>query len=370
MTDLLQRERMDHLYKVLIIDDDKLARNGLISMVDWEKYDLEVVGDVANGLLALEFLKTHEVDLAFVDLSMPVLSGMDFIREARKLYPDLKYVVLTFHEDFENVQNALRFGVLDYISKLRLEEMVGDEVFGRIGRLLKEAEEKSILTVRGLSIGDTESRRYTEIAYEKMEELRRFWCTNYWIFDGRVYQKGIAELKKLNISVRQLERLLLWISQEASEEFHTPLADVWIDGKDEGLFWLQNTREDLREKARNLHDYQNIPFCILSAVVYVEEHIAEKNNSGEIAGRINMSRSYFSTNFRLITGETFNDFVRRERMDQAMEILQQQPQIRIADLAEMVGYEEPKYFTKLFQQDTGYSCSEYAERKSGRIEPK
>ena len=79
---------------------------------------------------------------------------------------------------------------------------------------------------------------------------------------------------------------------------------------------------------------------------------------------VNMSRSYFSTNFRLITGETFNDFVRRERMDRAKEILQKEPQIRIADLAEKVGYEEPKYFARLFQQDTGYSCSEYAEQKS------
>ncbi len=357
------------MYKVLIIDDDKLARNGLISMVPWDKYGLEVVGDVANGLLALEFLKTHEVDLAFVDLSMPVLSGMDFIREARKLYPDLQYVVLTFHEDFENVQNALRFGVLDYISKLRLEEMVGDEVFGRIGRLLKEAREKAAPAARGLSIGDTESRRNAEIAYEKMEELRRFWCTNYWIYDGRVYRSGIRELQNLNISVRQLERLLLWISQETAGEFHTTLPDVWINDKDEGLGWLQNTRQMLWEKARHLQDYQNIPFCILSAAAWVEDHIAQKNNSGEVAGRVNMSRSYFSTNFRLITGETFNDFVRKERMNRAREILRREPQIRIADLAEMVGYEEPKYFTRLFQQDTGYSCSEYAEQKSKGADP-
>jgi len=352
------------LYKVLIIDDDKLARNGLISMVQWEKYGLEVVGDVANGLLALDFLKIHEVDLAFVDLSMPVLSGMDFICEARKLYPNLKYVVLTFHEDFENVQNALRFGVLDYISKLRLEEMVGDEVFGRIGQLLKETNEKKDAITRGLSIGDTESRQDAEIAYEKMEELRRFWCTNYWIYDERVYRSGIRELENLNISVRQLERLLLWISQETGEEFHTILSDVWINDKNEGICWLRNTRETLREQAKHLQDYQNIPFCILSAVAYVEEHIEEKNNSGEIAGMVNMSRSYFSTNFRLITGETFNDFVRRGRMDRAKEILQKEPQIRIADLAEKVGYEEPKYFARLFQQDTGYSCSEYAEQKS------
>lgn len=59
-------------YRVLVIDDDKLARNGLISIVPWEEC----------GMAALEFLKSHSVDLAVVDLSMPVLSGMDFIRKA------------------------------------------------------------------------------------------------------------------------------------------------------------------------------------------------------------------------------------------------------------------------------------------------
>lgn len=69
-------------YRVLVIDDDKLARNGLISIVPWEECGMEVVGNVANGMAALEFLKSHSVDLAVVDLSMPVLSGMDFIRKA------------------------------------------------------------------------------------------------------------------------------------------------------------------------------------------------------------------------------------------------------------------------------------------------
>lgn len=352
------------MYRVLIIDDDKLARNGLISMVQWEKYGLEVAGDVANGLLALEFLKTHEVDLAFVDLSMPVLSGMDFIREARKLYPKLKYVVLTFHEDFENVQNALRCGVLDYISKLRLEEMVGDEVFSRIGRLMKEADGKTDGMRRQLSIGDTESCKDMEIAYEKMEELRRKWCTGFWIYDDKVYRTDLRELQTLNISIRQLERLLLWISQKAAADFQISLQDVWINEKEEGFRWLQATRDQLRKTARNLKDYQNIPFCILSAAVYVEDHIEEKNNSGDIAKKVNMSRSYFSTNFRLVTGETFNDFVRRERMERAREILRMHPQIRIADLAEMVGYEEPKYFVKLFQQDTGKGVRDLQNKNS------
>ena len=57
--------------KVLVVDDDKLARKGLISIMDWGKYGFEVVGDVQNGRKALEFLKDNEVDIVFTDIDMP-----------------------------------------------------------------------------------------------------------------------------------------------------------------------------------------------------------------------------------------------------------------------------------------------------------
>ena len=80
------------MYKVLVIDDDKLARKGIISIVPWAQCGLEVVGDVANGALALEFIERHEVDLAIVDLNMPVFSGLDFIKEFRQRRPEIQYV--------------------------------------------------------------------------------------------------------------------------------------------------------------------------------------------------------------------------------------------------------------------------------------
>jgi two-component system, response regulator YesN len=60
--------------RVLIVDDDKLARKGLISIMPWSDHGMVVVGEAANGAKALEFLEQHEVDLMFVDLSMPVMS--------------------------------------------------------------------------------------------------------------------------------------------------------------------------------------------------------------------------------------------------------------------------------------------------------
>lgn len=61
---------------VLIVDDDKLARKGLVAIIDWEKYGFEVVGDVQNGRKALEFLRNHPVDIVFTDIDMPEIDGL------------------------------------------------------------------------------------------------------------------------------------------------------------------------------------------------------------------------------------------------------------------------------------------------------
>ena len=65
--------------KVLIVDDDKLARKGLVAIMDWEKYGFEVVGDVQNGRKALEFLRNHPVDIVFTDIDMPEIDGRELM---------------------------------------------------------------------------------------------------------------------------------------------------------------------------------------------------------------------------------------------------------------------------------------------------
>ena len=102
--------------KVLVVDDDKLARKGLISIMDWKKYGFEVVGDVQNGRKALEFLKDNEVDIVFTDIDMPEIDGIELMKMCKKEYPEVKFVVFSMYEDFRYAQSALRLGALDYIS--------------------------------------------------------------------------------------------------------------------------------------------------------------------------------------------------------------------------------------------------------------
>ncbi|UUZ85322.1 response regulator [Paenibacillus sp. P26] len=129
------------MIRVLIVDDDKLVRKGLISAMPWEEFHMQVVGEAGNGEKALEWLESHEADLLLTDLAMPVMSGIELMRIVRKRFPKLHIVVLTLHQDFEYIQEALRLGAIDYIAKVQLEKERFEEVLKRIhDRILQEAD--------------------------------------------------------------------------------------------------------------------------------------------------------------------------------------------------------------------------------------
>ena len=115
--------------KVLIVDDDKLARKGLIAIMNWEKYGFEVAGDVQNGRKALEFIREHPVDIVFTDIDMPEIDGIELMQMCKREYPEIKFVIFSVYEDFGYAQTALRAGALDYISKISFnpEECVDRE---------------------------------------------------------------------------------------------------------------------------------------------------------------------------------------------------------------------------------------------------
>ncbi|SFK94671.1 two-component system, response regulator YesN [Paenibacillus sp. 1_12] len=120
------------MIRVLVVDDDKLVRKGLISAMPWHEFDMQVVGEANNGERALEFLQSNPVDLLLTDLAMPVMSGIELMRLVRQQFPSIHIVVLTLHQDFEYVQEALRLGAIDYIAKIQLEKERFEEVLERI----------------------------------------------------------------------------------------------------------------------------------------------------------------------------------------------------------------------------------------------
>lgn len=120
------------MLKILIVDDDALTRKGIRMLMPWARHHMEIIGESANGKEALDFLRENKTDLVLVDLDMPVMDGMTFIRTASGLYPELNYVILTIHTEFEYIQNALRSGAIDYIAKTQFDKENFDQILDRI----------------------------------------------------------------------------------------------------------------------------------------------------------------------------------------------------------------------------------------------
>ena len=110
------------MYKVMIVDDAKYIRKSIKNRIAWEKLSLLAEAEAGNGKEALERMKELRPDIVLVDIRMPVMDGLTFIREAKKLNPRCSYIIMSAYSDFEYAKEAIKLGVIDYILKPIEEE--------------------------------------------------------------------------------------------------------------------------------------------------------------------------------------------------------------------------------------------------------
>ena len=102
--------------RILLADDHALVRAGLRALLA-ELPGLEVVAEAGDGYEALELIREKKPDIALVDVSMPMRSGLEVAARARKDYPEVRVVMLSMHADAEFVRQALAAGAAGYLVK-------------------------------------------------------------------------------------------------------------------------------------------------------------------------------------------------------------------------------------------------------------
>ena len=102
--------------RVLVVDDHPVVCRGLAAILKTEP-DMEVAGQAANGRQAVDLYRTLRPDVTLMDLRMPVMSGVEAIREIRKEFKNAAFVVLTTYQGDEDIHRALEAGALAYLLK-------------------------------------------------------------------------------------------------------------------------------------------------------------------------------------------------------------------------------------------------------------
>jgi DNA-binding NarL/FixJ family response regulator len=115
------------IIRVLIVDDHPVVRHGLHSLLSGH-LDIDVVGEVEDGLGVLHYLAGHEVDLVLLDIKMKGQNGIEIARRVRRSYPKIKIIILTTYDDESYLHQALEVGVQGYLLKSVSHEILPDSI--------------------------------------------------------------------------------------------------------------------------------------------------------------------------------------------------------------------------------------------------
>jgi two-component system response regulator DegU len=120
-------------YRCCLADDDSIFRNNLKRFLT-PGGDFSIVGEAGDGAQLMEFLKINRAslpDMAILDVSMPNVGGIAAAALIKNIYPSMKILIMTIHNEEEYLQKALSIGVDGYV----LKEDVGAELFSAISKI-------------------------------------------------------------------------------------------------------------------------------------------------------------------------------------------------------------------------------------------
>jgi DNA-binding NarL/FixJ family response regulator len=112
----MKNQELIKTIKVIIADDHALFRAGVKTALSVKK-DVELIAEADNGMQLLNLLKHLEPDVVLLDIQMPIMDGITTLPEIRKLYPHIKVIILSMHNDHSMISKLMEIGANSYLTK-------------------------------------------------------------------------------------------------------------------------------------------------------------------------------------------------------------------------------------------------------------
>src|SRR6516225_3330427 len=112
----MKKPELNKVIKVVIADDHALFRAGVKTALSIKK-DVELIAEADNGMQLLNLLKHVEPDVILLDIQMPIMDGITTLPEIRKLYPKIKVIILSMHNDHSMISKLMEIGANSYLTK-------------------------------------------------------------------------------------------------------------------------------------------------------------------------------------------------------------------------------------------------------------
>ncbi len=341
-------------------------------MIDWEGHGFRVCGEACDGEEALDRIQELNPDLVVTDVSMPVMDGLQLIEHCTKaLKASCRFVILSGHDDFASAQKALTYGVLDYW----LKPIDIEEIHATLGKLHSEwshpygdgtagspptaAPLEAAWTVpdAGDPLFDAEDQMLLAIKAEDgatIDEAAERLCRQLQLSFG-----GDGEAGKAFLSNVLLE--LLWkvmdgeVTNSAPGGEHDLSLPVLSNRADR---WPDVLASFARKAAEQLARQRSVTGPAWEAARFIRERYREPLQLQTIARTLHFQPAYLGQLFKKQMGMSFLDYVHRTRVEAGRKLLRR-TDLKIAEIARMVGYADPEQFAAKFKQWMDMTPSQY-----------
>lgn len=411
-------KKVDHkggrdLYKVLIADDEDIIRQGIASFLK-ERAEFEVVAEAEDGETALELAVQFMPDLLFVDINMPFLNGLQFIEKLEGVLKDAIIIIITGYDDFNYAQQALRLGVFDYILKPIMEDVFYASLDRAKLELKKISEQSRYL-------------KWAKVLLEKNKGQLTESFLNDWLgghYSNTEAEERIEFLKLLlpeqtGITVASLDYknsieigsewnddLLYYAAENIAQELFQPFSPIlicrdpggnliilssckmqaaWHDAAKQFSLLLErhlplrvtaaqyeagsfsNAPAAYEQALIKIGELRGVPQLVKDVQNYIDTNFPnEKFSLQDAATAFHVSPQYLSRLFRHAVGITFVDYVTRDRIRRAIELLEDE-EMKIYEIAELTGYSNQHYFSSAFKKILGISPIEYRKNLQNKL---
>ncbi|GFN32833.1 response regulator [Paenibacillus xylaniclasticus] len=386
---------------ILIVDDENIIRNGIKRTIQ-SRYSDYQIWLAASADEAVKQLRSESIDLVLSDIMMPGMSGLELMKVAKPQHPHVRWVFISAKSEFAFAQEALRLGARDYLVKPIGKERIIELIDQLQDELRKESEQ-------------SRSMRQLEMNLKYLREaVFQRWAASLDIgnFD---MQPLIEAYPSFNLVMVKMDadrpvRLEHFIIDNVLSELIERYGQGFVISYDsQSLLGLVSVTNDALtqltgELRTHLRQYLKVPFQVMTsgiidqfdqvpaeirklsqvsdsyvyeqdergsdraietAIHYIKSHFREDLSLEKVASVVFLNPVYFSQLFKQKTGQGYKDFVIQLRLEQAKRLLHN-PSLKLAEVAERIGYQDVRHFTQVFRKRFNITPTEYRTQEIGQ----
>lgn len=340
------------MYPVLIAEDEYWLRRELSEMVERLGENFTIAGEACDGEQAWEMIPELWPSILITDIRMPRMDGIDLIKRVTDAAYPIVILVVSGYDEFAYAQKAVHFGVTDYLLKPIDSDKLKSALLHSLDR---------ISLFKDLNACLTHINAFFETIHDS-EVVERNGMLEEII--GKIWGAPILHPKSRHTLLTVFQTKMNELLQEGGTMSDAgPQRELLVKDREQSIDHFRRLLEQWSLKASS-KDNGDMHAIIRKACRYVENHYMEPLTLVGIASEFHLSMSYFGYLFKKYTGQSFISYVNQLRVDKAKVLLLEED-IKIYDIAEMVGFSSQTHFNRTFKNLIHMTPNEFRKGMMG-----